>query len=133
VPDYLANSGVPRAIFRELDWHLVLQGIADLIEQALGPLAVTLPPAERPASTTRNVRVAPGTFINAAGAHVDYAGETITLAAGTTRHLWLDDAGFLIVGAAWPATRHVRLAVVVVGVATITSIADRRAVGAGGT
>lgn len=92
---------------------------------ALGSLCVTL--AEVP-SASLNVVVAPGTFISSAGAYVSYAGATQAVTASTTTYLWLTDAGVLTTGAAWPGsgTKVVRLASVVAGTSTITSITDGR-------
>jgi hypothetical protein len=45
---------------------------------------------------------------------------------GSTTRYWLDDAGTLQSGSAWPAGPYVPLATVVAGASTITSIADAR-------
>lgn len=93
---------------------------------AIGPLAVSL--TEVP-SASLNVRVAAGTYVKAAGTIGTYAGtssQAVTLSS--TKYLYLTDTGTLTVGSAWPTggTNHVRLAIVVTGVSTITSITDAR-------
>ncbi len=80
-------------------------------------------------STSLNVDVQAGSFIDSTGAIVAYAGVTgQAITASTTKYLYLSDAGVLVIGTAWPAaaTKHVRLAVVVAGTSTITSVTDSR-------
>ena len=92
----------------------------------LGQLAVSL--TEVP-SASLNVRVGSGFFRNAAGVIITYAGTASqAIPTASTRNLWLTDAGVLTLGTAWPTagTNHVRLAIVVAGATTITSITDAR-------
>ena len=96
--------------------------------QALGPLGVKF--KENP-SVTLNVAVAAGSFRNAAGAIVSYAGiasQTMTTAA--TNYLYLTDAGALVVNTTgFPSgVNYVPLATVVAGAGVITSVADSRPV-----
>ena len=68
-------------------------------------------------------------YRKADGTIVTYAGTTSqSITTGTTKYLYLTDAGSLTVGTAWPTggTNHVRLAVVVAGATTITSVTDAR-------
>ena len=83
-------------------------------------------------STSLRIQVNAGTYVNAAGALVAYSGtggSPLTLAASSTKYVWLTDAGVLTTGAAFPSagTKCVRLAVVVTGATTITSVTDARA------
>jgi len=92
----------------------------------IGGLAVTL--AEVP-STTLNVAVAAGKYRQQDGTVGSYAGvATQAITTATTKVLYLDltAAGVLTVAAAYPTTAHVRLATVVAGATTITSITDDR-------
>lgn len=92
----------------------------------LGGLGVAL--HESP-STTLNVTVAAGSYRNQDGTVTAYAGDaSYAIAASTTACLYLDltNAGTLTAAAAWPATPHVRLAVVVSGATAITGITDAR-------
>ena len=93
---------------------------------ALGALAVTL--AEVP-SASLNVAVAAGSYRKADGTIATYAGtasQAVTTAA--TNYVYLTDSGTLTVNTSgWPAsTNIVRLAVVVAGATTITSVTDAR-------
>ena len=75
------------------------------------------------------MRVASGTYTKAAGTIGTYAGTgSFALTASTTSYLWLTDAGVLTAGASFPisGTNHVRLAVVVAGSSSLTSITDAR-------
>lgn len=93
---------------------------------ALGALAVTL--AEVP-SASLNVAVAAGSFVKSDGTIVSYAGTgSRAMTTAATNYVYLDDSGTLTVNTSgFPAsTFHVRLAVVVAGATTITSIADAR-------
>jgi hypothetical protein len=97
---------------------------------ALTPVgALAVASAESP-SASLNVRVAAGTFANQAGtAYVTYAGTASqAIPASSTRKLWLTNAGVLTLGAAYPSTAHVRLAQVVTGGTTVTSVTDERVV-----
>lgn len=80
-------------------------------------------------SITLNVKVSAGTFRKSDGTRVSYAGNaSFAVGAGVTSKLWLTDAGTLTAGGAFPAdgVPHVRLASVVAGASTITSITDAR-------
>ncbi len=92
----------------------------------VGDLAVTT--HEQPSSTL-TVDVATGQFVDQAGGVQTYAGvsaQAITLS--TTKVLYLDGAAAwaLTVGTSYPATPHIRLATVVAGASTITSVTDNR-------
>jgi hypothetical protein len=92
----------------------------------VGDLAVTT--HEQP-SATLTVDVAAGQFVDQSGNVQTYAGvsgQAITLS--TTKVLYLDGTASwaLTVAASYPATPHIRLATVVAGATTITSIADNR-------
>jgi hypothetical protein len=93
----------------------------------VGALAVTT--AEAP-SATLNVNVAAGAYKSQDGTIGLFAGTTaFALPNSTTSYLYLDltNAGALTLnGSGFPATAHVRLAIVVAGLATITSITDVR-------
>jgi hypothetical protein len=93
---------------------------------SIGSLCVTQ--HEYP-STTLQINIAAGSFVNAAGAYMSFGGQTgFPVAASATTNLWLTDTGLLASGAAWPApgTNHVRLATVSSGATSINAIADCR-------
>lgn len=113
------------------NWHVQYANTCEALDalNAVGDLAVTLPSAERPTSTTLNVRVAAGSFRKADGTIGTYAGTaTQLLTASSTNYLFLTDAGALTVNTTgFPATTDiVRLAVAVTDTTTVTSIADSR-------
>lgn len=109
-------------------WQTRLNAASDLIDSlsAVGSLAVRL--AEVPSSTL-NVSVASGSFRASTGLITNYAGiSSFAVAASTTTCLWLTDAGVLASGTAFPADTviAVRLATIVAGASTVTSITDAR-------
>lgn len=80
-------------------------------------------------SATLNVKVAAGQFVKADGSVVTYAGTSSqAITTATTKVLYLDGTASwaLTVGASYPTTAHVRIATVVAGSTTITSITDNR-------
>src|SRR4029077_4072703 len=93
----------------------------------IGGLCVTL--TETP-SASLNVKVAAGKIVIQDGSTVSYAGTSSqAVAASSTKVLYLDGTTGpwnLTVGASYPSTAHVRLATVVTGGSTITSITDDR-------
>jgi hypothetical protein len=95
-------------------------------QAALGALAVRT--AEIP-STTLNVAVSAGTYRKADGTLAAYAGTAgFAVTTAATSYLYLTDGGTLTASTtAFPATGNVvRLAVVVAGATTITSVTDAR-------
>jgi hypothetical protein len=79
-------------------------------------------------SASLNVKVAAGQFQRQDGTVVSYAGGTIAIAASSTKVLYLDGtaAWALTSAASYPSTPHLRIATVVSGATTITSITDNR-------
>lgn len=107
-------------------WEAVLNANRALLsaQAALGTLAVRA--AEIP-STTLNVRVSAGSFRGTSGAIVAYAGTTAqAMAASATNYAFLNDAGTLQANTTGFPANVVRLATVVAGATTITSVADAR-------
>lgn len=125
---YTSNTKLGKPTLNDTGWDVPINANADALE-ALSPLAaLNVSLAEVP-SASLNVRVAAGTYRKADGTIVTYAGTASqAITTGTTKYLYLTDAGSLTVGSAWPTggTNHVRLAVVVAGASTITSITDAR-------
>jgi len=119
--------GTPAA--NDASWNTVLDANRATFDALtpIGALAVTL--HETP-SASLFVDVSAGSFISSTGAVITYAGvSSQAIPSGTTKYLYLTDAGVLTLGTAWPvATQHVPLAVVVAGATTIASITDARIV-----
>ena len=125
---YTTSANLPKPAVADTGWGTTLNAALDTIDaqSAIGPFAVTL--HEIP-STTLNVKVAAGTYIDSTGAYVSYAGSaSFAITTASTQNLWLTNAGVLTQGAAWPGAgvKCVRLATIVAGATTITSITDAR-------
>jgi hypothetical protein len=127
---YTPNAALGKPASGDRTWNVVVNANADVLDavNAIGDLAVTL--HETP-STSLNVSVSSGLYSQQDGTVGTYAGTASqAIAASSTKVLYLDltAAGALTVAAAFPTTAHVRLATVVTGTSTITSIADARVV-----
>jgi hypothetical protein len=122
---YTPKIGLARPGHGDRNWDVALNANADLLDAqaALGTLSVTT--AEDP-SASLTVAASAGTARKSDGTLLTYAGGTLALAASQTHLLWLDDAGALQHGGAWPSAWHTRLAQVVTGAATVTSVTDKR-------
>lgn len=127
---YTSNLKLAMPSLGDTGWAVPVNGNTSAIDglSPVGSLAVTT--AEVP-SASLNVAVSSGTMVNSSGSYIAYAGTpTTAMTASSTTYLWLTDLGVLASGTAWPAsgTQHVRLAKVVAGASTITSVTDQRAV-----
>lgn len=124
---YTANTNMAEPAHGDTSWDTPI--IADLnfldAVAAIGGLCVAL--HEVPSSSL-NVKVSAGNFRASTGSIISYAGTASQgCTASLTNYLYLDDAGALHVStSAFPASLHVRLATVVAGSSTITSITDAR-------
>jgi hypothetical protein len=125
VNSYTPKISLAKPAVADRAWGTTLNADFDLLDAqaALGSLAVTA--AETP-STTRAVAVSAGSTRKSDGTLLSYAGGTVTLAASQTHLLWLDDAGALQHAGSWPSAWHTRLAQVVTGTTTVTSVTDQR-------
>lgn len=125
---YTTRAQIGKPANGDSGWDATLNAALDRLDglAGVGPLCVTL--AEVP-SASLNVAVSSGTFVDSTGAYVSYAGTaSFAIDASSTRYVWLTDGGTLTKGSAWPSagTKHVRLATVVTGGSTITSVTDSR-------
>lgn len=125
---YTTNVGLGIPALNDNAYVATWEDNLDLIDAlgAVGPLAVTF--AERPSSTL-NVKVAAGSFRKNDGTVVTYAGTAAqAMTASQTNYVYLTNTGTLTVNTTgFPAsTDIVRLAVVVAGGSTITSVTDAR-------
>lgn len=125
---YTARAQLGYPAVGDSGWGATYNTIVTTLDgfNALGALAVTL--KEVP-SASLNVAVAAGSYRKADGTVASYAGtasQAMTTAA--TNYVYLTDSGTLTVNTSgFPAaTNVVRLAVVVAGASTITSITDAR-------
>lgn len=123
---HTSNAKLRKPGTADRNWNTPVNENADLLDgfTAIGGLCVTL--TETP-SASLNVKVSAGNYQKTDGTVGTYAGtasQAITTA--TTKYLYLTDGGTLTVGASYPSTAHVRLATIVAGATTITSITDDR-------
>jgi hypothetical protein len=125
---YTPNAKIPEPQVGDTGWGPPVIASAAVLDalNAVGDLCVTL--HETP-STTLAVAVAAGQYVAQDGTIATYAGtasQAITLSSTKVLYLDLTASGALVVGASYPTTAHVRLATVVAGSASITSITDNR-------
>jgi hypothetical protein len=126
---FTANAKLQKPALGDTGWSTPLNANADTLDglAPVGGLCVTL--TEVP-SASLNVKVAAGKFVAQDGTVTSYAGtssQAITLSS--TKVVYLDGTTgpwTLTVGTSYPATAHVRLATVVAGSSTITSVTDDR-------
>jgi hypothetical protein len=114
--------------FNQSGWNVEVNANCTLLD-VLNPVGDFCCTTTEVPSATLNVKVAGGQFVKADGSVVTYAGtasQAITTA--TTKVLYLDGTASwaLTAAASYPTTAHVRIATVVAGATTITSIADNR-------
>jgi hypothetical protein len=125
---FTSNTKLQKPALGDTGWSTPLNANADTLDglAPIGGLCVTL--TEVP-SASLNVKVAAGNYVQQDGTVATYAGTSSqAITASTTKVLYLDltASGALTVGSSYPATAHVRLATVVAGTSTITSVTDNR-------
>lgn len=125
---YTSNAKLAMPSIGDTGWAVPVNANCALIDalSPVGGLAVTT--TEVP-SASLNIAVAAGSYIRQDGTIGTFAGITSqVLAASSTQMLYLDlaNSGALAVATAYPKTPHVRLATVVAGPTTISSITDNR-------
>lgn len=124
---YTSNAGIRKPANNDRSWDTPINENADLLDAtaAIGGLCVRT--KEIP-STTLNVKVSAGNYIDPDGSVTSYAGtSSLSIAASSTRYVYIDPATNTAVAAsAWPSTAHVRLASVGSDATTITSVTDVR-------
>jgi hypothetical protein len=124
---YTSNAQLGQPALGDTGWSTPLNNDCTTLDGLVpvGGLCVTL--TEVP-SASLNVKVAAGNYVQQDGTYAGTSSHAIT--ASTTKVLYLDltASGVLTVAASYPSTAHVRLATVVAGSSTITSVADNRQV-----
>ena len=110
-------------------WNVPVNGNAQVLD-ALAPVGALAVVTTEVPSATLNVHVAAGSYLRQDGTIGTYAGSVSqAMTASATNYLYLDltNSGALVVNTSgFPTTAHVRLATVVAGASTITSITDAR-------
>lgn len=123
---YTNNLGLAKPATSDRNWDGPINSNANQIDATfLGGLYVQ---TTQIPSTSLSVTISPGTYIQNSGLIATYAGGSVAVTAAATTLLWLTDVGVLTTGTSWPTVNHVRLASVVAGATTITSVADARSV-----
>src|SRR6185312_10009078 len=125
---YTPNAKLAMPAIGDTGWAVPVNGNCVLLDafSPVGGLAVT---TKEVPSASLNVAVAAGTYIKQDGMIGTFAGApSQPVGASSTQVLYLDltNAGAPVVAAAYPTTAHVRLATVVAGATSISSIADNR-------
>jgi hypothetical protein len=125
---YTQNVKLGQPALGDTGWSTPLNNNCTTLDglAPVGGLAVTL--HEVP-STSLNVAVAAGTVIEQSGTTLSYAGSSsFAMTGSATNVLYLDGTASwaLTAAASYPTTPHVKLATVVAGSSTITSITDNR-------
>lgn len=124
------NIGIPYPATGDGSYSATINAIFPFLDAltAIGGMGVQT--KEYP-STTLDVAIAGGTFRNAAGAVVTYAGiATQAMTTTATNYVYLTDSGTLVVNTTgFPAgINYLPLATVVAGAGVISSVADARPV-----
>lgn len=122
---FTTNVGLGVPAYDDPGWDAPIRDTIALLD-SLAPVGALGCRAREIPSTSLYVAFAPGSFRSSTGAAVSYAGATLAVPTAATTRYWLDDAGTLQSGSAWPAVPYVPLATVVAGASTITSVADAR-------
>jgi hypothetical protein len=125
---YTPNIGLAQPASGDRTWNVPVNGNCAILDALtpVGSLAVTT--TEVP-SASLNVHVAAGQYVKQDGTIGTFAGVTSrAISASVTRVFYLDgtNSWAMTVNSAYPATPHVRLATVVTGSSTVTSITDNR-------
>jgi hypothetical protein len=125
---YTTRVKLAKPATNDTGWGTTVNADLDALD-ALEPVGGLLVTSKETPSSTLEVRVEGGEFRKADGTLVSYAGTAgQALTASQTNYLYLTDAGVLAVNTSgYPAaTNLVRLATVVAGTSTITSVTDDR-------
>jgi hypothetical protein len=111
------------------NWNVSVNGNAQALDALASVGALAVVTSEVP-SATLNVNVAPGSYLRqdgTIGLNAGAARQPMTASASNYLYLDLTNSGALTVNTSgFPATAHVRLAVVVAASSTITSVTDAR-------
>jgi hypothetical protein len=125
---YTPNVALAKPGLGDRTWNVPLNANYDGLD-ALAPVGgLNVTTKEQPSSSLK-VNVAAGSFVKQDGTIGTYAGTVgQILSSSSTSVLYLDGTASwaLTIAASYPTTPHVRLATVVTGTNTVTSVADNR-------
>src|ERR1700722_12794778 len=125
---YTPNAKLAQPALGDTGWSTPLNANCATLD-GLTPIGGLCVPLTEIPSASLNVKVAAGGYVQQDGTVGTYAGTSSqAITASTTKVLYLDltASGALTVGSSYPSTAHVRLATVVAGSSTITSVTDNR-------
>jgi hypothetical protein len=125
---YTPNTKLAMPAIGDTGWSVPVNGNVAALD-ALAPVGHLAVTTKEVPSASLNVAVAPGWFTQPNGVTTQYAGNaSFAILASSTVVLYLDgtNSWTLASAAAYPTTPHIRLATVVTGTTSITSIADSR-------
>jgi hypothetical protein len=126
---YTANIGLTEPDVNSTGWGPVLNANFVQIDAILAVGGLGVQTTEVP-STTLNVKVAPGFFVNNQGVVTSYAGtSSLALTTASNNYIYLTNSGTLTVStSAFPTAPvvYVPIAQVAAGATTITAITDSR-------
>ena len=126
---YTPNVQLAMPATGDRTWNLPVNGNAQALD-ALAPVGALAVVTTEVPSASLNIRVAAGCFLRQGGTIGTYAGSVSqAMMASATSYLYLDltsSGGLAVSTVGFPTTAHVRLATVVSGLTTITSITDAR-------
>jgi mRNA-degrading endonuclease toxin of MazEF toxin-antitoxin module len=126
---YTSNLQLAMPAPGDRTWNVPVNRNSQALD-ALAPVGALVVVTTEVPSATFNVHVAAGNYLKQDGTIGTYAGAVSTpMTPSTTNYLYLDltNSGTLAVNTSgFPATPHVRLATVVAGSSTITTITDVR-------
>jgi hypothetical protein len=125
---YTPNIALAQLASGDRTWNVPLNANCTALDSLapVGSLCVTT--TETP-SASLNVHVAAGQFVKQDGTIGTFAGTTSqAISANVTRYLYLDgtNSWTMTVNTAYPSSPHVRLATVITGSSTVSSITDNR-------
>jgi hypothetical protein len=126
---FTSNTKLALPAVADRNWNVPLNANTALLDSLAPVGGLCVSTAEVP-SASLNVQVATGKFQKRDGTIGVFAGSTATaLGANQTSMLFLSDGGTLSVSTSgYPTTSHVKLATVVTGATSVTSVADDRVV-----
>jgi hypothetical protein len=126
---YTPNVQLAMPASGDRTWNVALNANCSTLD-ALAPVGSLAVTATEAPSTSLNVKVAAGSYLNQGGSVGAFAGvssQAMTSSAINYLYLDLTNSGTLIVNTTgFPSTAHVRLAVVIAGAGVISGIVDHR-------
>lgn len=127
MPTFSPNVGFTLPATGDRNYGPMINGDFSLLD-SMPPVGSLFVQTTEVPSTTLNVEISGGLYAGQTGVVGSYAGiASRAMTASSTNYAYVTAAGVLTVNTTgWPTTNHVRLAVVVAGTTTITSITDAR-------